>query len=73
MFSKPISDCGCGGGSDCITKHKKQFKKWVKAEMKKFDCGCGCEGKKGFEEKYGELVGGKLKDCTPGWRNDGLT
>ena len=66
-------DCGCGGGSDCITKNKKQFKKWVKAELKRLDCGCGCKGVKKFEEKYGKLVGGKLKDCPPGWRNDGLT
>ena len=66
-------DCGCGGGSDCITKNKKDFKKWMKAEMKRLDCGCGCKGVKKFEEKYGKLVGGKLKDCPPGWRNDGLT
>ena len=73
MLSKPISDCGCGGGLDCITKHRKQFKKWVRAELQRLDCGCGCKGKNKFEEKYGELVGGKLKDCPPGWRNDGLT
>ena len=66
-------DCGCGGGSDCITKHKKEFKKWMEAELKRLDCGCGCKGMKKFEEKYGKLVGGKLKDCPPGWRNDGLT
>jgi hypothetical protein len=66
-------DCGCGGGSNCITKHKKEFKKWVKAELKRLDCGCGCKGMKKFEEKYGKLVGGKLQDCPPGWRNDGLT
>jgi thiol-disulfide isomerase/thioredoxin len=73
MFSKPISDCGCGGGTNCITKHKKQFRAWVAKELKRLDCGCGCKGKKKFEEKYGPLVGGKLKDCPPGWRNDGLT
>ena len=74
MFSKPISDCGCGGGSDCITKNKKEFKQWVKAEMKRLDCGCGCKGKIKFEKKYGKLIGGSiLKDCPPGWRNDGLT
>ena len=68
-----MNDCGCGGGSNCITKHKKQFKQWVKAELQRLDCGCGCKGKTKFEEKYGQLVGGKLKDCPPGWRNDGLT
>lgn len=73
MLSKPIRDCGCGGGTNCITKHKKQFRAWVAEEMKRLDCGCGCKGKKKFEQKYGKLVGGKLKDCPPGWRNDGLT
>ena len=66
-------DCGCGGGSNCITKHKKEFKKWVKAELKRLDCGCGCKGQKAFEEKYGKLVGGKLTACPAGWRDDGLT
>jgi thiol-disulfide isomerase/thioredoxin len=66
-------DCGCGGGSNCITKHKKEFKKWVKAELKRLDCGCGCKGQKKFEEKYGKLVGGKLTACPEGWRDDGLT
>lgn len=73
MLSKPIRDCGCGGGNNCITKHKKQFRAWVRDEMKRLDCGCGCKGTKKFEQKYGKLVGGKLKDCPPGWRNDGLT
>jgi len=73
MLSKPVSDCGCGGGKDCITKHKKQFRAWVAKEMKRLDCGCGCKGTKKFEQEYGPLVGGKLNDCPPGWRNDGLT
>jgi len=68
-----MNDCGCGGGKDCITKNKKDFKKWVKAEMKKLDCGCGCKGKKKFEEKYGKLVGGALTKCPEGWRTDALT
>ena len=72
MLSK-LADCGCGGGTNCITKHKKQFRAWITQEMRRLDCGCGCKGKKKFEQKYGKLVGGKLKDCPPGWRNDGLT
>ena len=69
-----MDDCGCGGGKDkCITKHKKEFSKWVKAEMKRLDCGCGCKGKKKFEEKYGKLVGGALNSCPEGWRTDALT
>jgi thiol-disulfide isomerase/thioredoxin/uncharacterized protein YjbJ (UPF0337 family) len=65
-------DCGCGGGSKCITKNK--FFKWVKEELKRLDCGCGCKGRKAFEKKHGKLIGGAiLKDCPPGWRNDGLT
>ena len=68
MLSKTIKDCGCGGGSDCITKNKKEFKQWVTKEMKRLDCGCGCKGKKKFEQKYGKLIGGAiLKDCPPGW------
>jgi thiol-disulfide isomerase/thioredoxin len=66
-------DCGCGGGKhNCISK--KAMQKWVIAELKRLDCGCGCKGEKAFKKKYGSLVGGKiLKDCPPGWRNDGLT
>ena len=66
-------DCGCGGKSDCITLNATEFKQWMTKELKRLDCGCGCKGVKKFEEKYGQLVGGKLKDCPPGWRNDGLT
>jgi thiol-disulfide isomerase/thioredoxin len=74
MFSKPIKDCGCGGGTDCVTKNKKEFRAWVCREMKRLDCGCGCKGKTKFEQKYGKLTGaGVLADCPPGWRNDGLT
>jgi thiol-disulfide isomerase/thioredoxin len=66
-------DCGCGGGKyNCITKNK--FKAFIKAELKRLDCGCGCKGKKAFAKKYGKLIGGAiLNDCPPGWRNDGLT
>jgi thiol-disulfide isomerase/thioredoxin len=77
MLSKPIrkrEDCGCGGGKDnCISKSAMQ--KFIQAELKRLDCGCGCRGVKGFQKKYGvKLVGGKiLADCPPGWRNDGLT
>lgn len=50
------------------------MQKWVIAELKRLDCGCGCKGEKAFKKKYGSLVGGKiLKDCPPGFRNDGLT
>ena len=74
MLSKYVrkDDCGCGGGkNNCVTKNT--FAKWLQAELKRLDCGCGCKGKKGFQKKYG-LVGGKiLADCPPGWRNDGLT
>ena len=73
MLSTLRQDCGCGGKENCITKHSKQFKKWVRSQLKKLDCGCGCKGKKAFEKKYGKLIGGKLKECPPGWRNDGLT
>jgi thiol-disulfide isomerase/thioredoxin len=73
MLSTLRQDCGCGGKENCITKHKKEFKKWVRSQLKKLDCGCGCKGKKAFEKKYGKLIGGKLKECPPGWRNDGLT
>ena len=74
MLSKPI-DCGCGGGkSHCITKPENKFRAWVKSELKRLDCGCGCKGEKAFVKKYGKLVGGAiLRDCPPGWRNDGLT
>ena len=75
MLSKPIKDCGCGGGkSHCITKPENTFRAWVREELKRLDCGCGCQGRKAFTKKYGKLVGGAiLADCPPGWRNDGLT
>ena len=75
MLSKPIKDCGCGGGkSHCIKKPENKFRAWVRDELKRLDCGCGCKGRKAFEAKFGKLIGGAiLADCPPGWRNDGLT
>jgi len=75
MLSKPIKDCGCGGGkSHCISKPENRFRAWIREELKRLDCGCGCQGRKAFGKKYGKLIGGAiLADCPPGWRNDGLT
>jgi hypothetical protein len=42
---------------------------WCRKELAKMDCGCGCKGMK----KLRQLTGGVLKDCPPGYRNDGLT
>ena len=82
-----MEDCGCGGGKKkCITKKmvKKYEKKYpngikgnelyefVKSELKKLDCGCGCKGEKKFCDKY-ELKGGVLSDCPAGFRQDPLT
>ena len=77
MLSKYVrkkEDCGCGGGKyNCISKNT--FASILRAELKRLDCGCGCKGVKGFNKKYGKLIGrGQiLADCPPGWRNDGLT
>jgi len=73
MLSKPSrQDCGCGGGKyNCISKNT--MAKWVQAELKRLDCGCGCKGAKGFMKKYGKVGGSVLKPCPPGFRNDGLT
>ncbi len=48
---------------------KRHMRFWVRKVMKAMDCGCGCSGMK----KLVRLSGGKLKDCPPGYRNDGLT
>jgi hypothetical protein len=45
--------------------------KWVKNEMERLDCGCGCKGLKGFSKKY--LKGGKLNDCPNGFDTQPLT
>ena len=52
-------------------KTKRATLMFIKKELKRLDCGCGCKGKKKFAQKY--LTGGKLNDCPPGWRSDGLT
>ena len=43
------------------------MKKFIEKKLKVGDCGCGCKGGKAL------LKGGVLKDCPPGYRNDGLT
>jgi hypothetical protein len=48
---------------------KKHGMDWCRKELAKMDCGCGCKGMK----KLKKLSGGVLKDCPPGYRNDGLT
>ena len=53
-------------------KSKRAIVMFIKKELKKLDCGCGCKGTKGFKEKY-LTGGGVLNDCPAGWRNDGLT
>jgi len=52
-------------------KTKRATLMFIKKELKRLDCGCGCKGKGKFAQQY--LTGGKLVDCPPGWRNDGLT
>jgi len=52
-------------------KSKRATLALIRKELKRLDCGCGCNGKNKFAQLY--LKGGKLDDCPPGWRNDGLT
>lgn len=59
----------CPGGK----RGENIFRRWVQGELKRLDCGCGCMGIAGFMKQYGMLTGGALRDCPPGYRNDGLT
>jgi len=57
-------------------KTKRATLMFIKKELKRLDCGCGCKGKKKFAQRY--LTGGKLNDCPTTedgrpYRNDGLT
>ena len=57
-------------------KSKRATLTFIKKELKRLDCGCGCKGKKKFAQLY--LKGGALDDCPTTddgrpYRNDGLT
>jgi hypothetical protein len=46
----------------------KHMEEWMRKELAKMDCGCGCKGRK----KLRELSGGKLNPCPPGYEEKGL-
>ena len=46
----------------------KHMDAWMRKELAKMDCGCGCGGRK----KLRELSGGKLNPCPPGYEEKGL-
>jgi hypothetical protein len=70
----PSTECNRIAAHDAIPagsgRSKKSLVDFIANELKSSDCGCGCYGE---EKVMKKLRGGALKECPPGYDNNGLT